>query len=80
MRIRWKLLIAMLAMILVPILVLRWSARSGMQEMGDELAAAARNALIQKARDELQIIVEEHSTVLQRERELIEMILQFQTA
>ncbi|CAB1077736.1 Serine phosphatase RsbU, regulator of sigma subunit [Olavius algarvensis Delta 1 endosymbiont] len=78
MRIRWKLLIAMLAMILVPILVLRWNARSGMQEIGDELAAAARNALIQKARDELQIIVEEHAIVLQRERELIEMILQFQ--
>jgi len=78
MRIRWKLLIAMLAMILVPILALRWNAQRGMQDMGDELAAAARNALIQKARDELQIIVEEHATVLQRERELIEMILQFQ--
>ena len=80
MRIRWKLLIAMLAMILLPILLLRWNAKSGMQEMGDELAAAARNALIQKAKDELQIIVEEHATVLQRERELIEMILQFQVA
>ena len=74
MRIRWKLLIVMLAMILVPILALRWNARSGMQAMGDELAAVARNALIQKARDELQIVVEEHATVLQRERELIEMI------
>ncbi len=78
MRIRWKLLIAMLAMILLPILLLRWNAQSGMQEMGDELASAARNALIQKAKDELQIIVEEHATVLQRERELIEMILHFQ--
>jgi sigma-B regulation protein RsbU (phosphoserine phosphatase) len=80
MRIHWKLLIAMLAMILLPILLLRWNAQSGMQEMGDELAAAARNVLIQKAKDELQIIVEEHSTVLRRERELIEMILQFQVS
>ena len=80
MKIRWKLLVVMLAIILVPIALLRWNARSGMQEMGDELAAATRNALIQKAREELQIIVEEHSTVLQRERELIEMVLLFQAS
>ena len=70
----------MLAMSLVPVFLLRWNARSGMQEMGGDLATATRNALIQKARDELQIIVEEHSTVLQRERELIEMVLQFQAS
>ena len=80
MKIRWQLLVVMLAIILVPIALLRWKAQSRMQEMGDELAATTRNAMIQKAREELQIIVEEHSTVLQRERELIEMVLQFQAA
>jgi len=80
MRIRWKLLIVMLAMILIPILLLRWSAQRGMHEMAHELADATRDALIQKAREELKIIVEEHSTVLRRERELIEMILKFQAA
>jgi len=80
MKIRWKLLVVMLVIILVPIALLRWNVRSRMQEMGDELAATTRNALIQKAREELQIIVEEHSTVLQRERELIEMALQFQVS
>ena len=80
MRIRWKLLIAMLAMILVPILFLRWNAQSSMQEMGDELAATTRKAMVKKAREEMQIIVEEHSTVLQRERELIEMILRVQAS
>lgn len=80
MNIRWKLLVVMLAMILVPIVLLHWSAQSGMQEMGDELAATTRNAMIQKAKEELQIIAEEHSTVLQRERELIEMILKLQAS
>ena len=80
MNIRWKLLVVMLSMILVPIVLLHWNAQSGMQEMGDELAATTRNAMIQKAREELQIIVDEHSTVLQRERELIEMVLQFQAS
>ncbi len=80
MKIRWKLLVVMLSIILVPIALLRWNAQSKMKEMGDELAATTRNALIQKAREELQIIVEEHSTVLQRERELIEMVLQFQAS
>ena len=73
-------MVAMLAMISIPIVFLHWNAQSGMQEMGDELAAATRNALIQKAREELQIIVEEHSTVLRRERELIAMALQFQAS
>lgn len=80
MKIRWKLLVVMLAIILVPIALLRWNAQRGMQEMGDDLATATRNALIQKAREELQIIAEEHSTVLQRERELIEMVLLFQAS
>ncbi len=73
-------MVAMLAMISIPIVFLHWNAQCGMQEMGDELAAATRNALIQKAREELQIIVEEHSTVLRRERELIAMALQFQAS
>ena len=36
MNIRWKLLVVMLSMILVPIVLLHWNAQSGMQEMGDE--------------------------------------------
>jgi sigma-B regulation protein RsbU (phosphoserine phosphatase) len=70
----------MLAMILIPLLLLRWNAQSGMQEMGNELAGVTRDAMVQKAREELKIIVEEHSKVLRRERELIEMIIQFQAA
>ena len=80
MRIRWKLLIVMLAMILVPLVLLRWNAQNSMQAMGTDLAATASNALIQKAKEELQIIVEEHSTVLRRERQLIEMIIKLQAS
>ena len=76
MRIRWKLLILLLSLSLVPILVIRWSDQRSMAKMGDDLATMTRAVLVQKVAFELRILVEEHSRVLRRERELIEMVCQ----
>ena len=80
MRIRWKLLIVLLALSLIPILVVRWNGQKSMKKMGDDLAAMTRAVLVRKAAFELQILVEEHSRVLRRERELIEMALRVQAS
>jgi sigma-B regulation protein RsbU (phosphoserine phosphatase) len=80
MRIRWKLLIVLLGLSLVPILVIRWNDQRSMENMGDDLATITRNVLLQKASVELRILVEEHSRVLRRERELIEMALRVQAS
>ena len=80
MRIRWKLLVVLLSISLVPIFVLRLTGQRSMQRMGNDLASIAREALIQKAGLELTLLVEEHALVLRLERELIEMILRVQAS
>ena len=80
MRIRWKLLIVLLSISLVPILVLRVNGQRGLQKMGNDLAAIAREVLIRKAGLELTLLVEEHASVLRLERELIEMTLRVQAS
>ncbi len=78
MRIRWKFLIVLLCISLVPILVLRWMGRYSMRELGDDLAGRTRDVLIQRTSQELKSLVEEHATILMRERDLVEMALQVQ--
>ena len=80
MRIRWKLLIVLLSLSLVPILMLRVNGQRGMQRMGNDLASIAREVLIKKAGLELTLLVEEHAWALRLERELIEMILRVQAS
>jgi sigma-B regulation protein RsbU (phosphoserine phosphatase) len=80
MRIRWKILIVLLSIALIPIMLMRWNAQRSMQKMGNDLATIARDALINKASLELRIIVEEHSRVLRREKDLIEMALRVQVS
>jgi sigma-B regulation protein RsbU (phosphoserine phosphatase) len=80
MRIRWKLLIVLLSIALVPIMLMRWNAQRSMHKMGNDLATIARDALVHKASLELRIIVEEHSRVLRREKDLIEMALRVQVS
>ncbi len=78
MRIRWKFLIVLLCISLVPILVLRWMGRHSMRELGDDLAARTRDVLIQRTSQELKSLVEEHAAILMREYDLVEMALQVQ--
>ena len=75
MRLRWKILILLLAISLVPILLLRIAGQRSMRHLGNDLAERTRNVLIDRAGTELEMIVEEHARILQRERELLEAVL-----
>ncbi len=80
MRIRWKLLIILLSISLVPIFMLRVNGQRSMENMGNDLASIAREALMRKAGLELTLLVEEHAFALRLERELIEMVLRVQAS
>jgi len=80
MKIRWKLLLVMLLISLIPMMYMLWHGQRDMQNLGKELATSTRNVLIQRANLELKIISEEHARILQRERDLIEMALKLQAS
>jgi phosphoserine phosphatase RsbU/P len=75
MRIRWKFLIVLLSISLIPMVVMRINGQHAMQELGNDLAAQAKNALINETKFALKRLVEDHARVLKRERELLEMTL-----
>lgn len=80
MRIRWKLLILMLSISVLPMLIMRVYGQRVIQELGDELAGRTRNTLIQQANQDLERLVENHVMGLKREKGLIEMALQVQAS
>lgn len=80
MRIRWKLLIVLLSISLVPILFMRWNGQRSMKNMGNDLAKRTRDVLSLRTSSELKNLVEEHATILRRERDLLEMALQVQAS
>jgi sigma-B regulation protein RsbU (phosphoserine phosphatase) len=80
MRIRWKFLLVLLAISLIPMLLMRWMGQRSMQELGNDLATRTRDVLIRETSLELNNLVEEHATILRRERDLVEMALQFQAS
>ena len=49
-----------------------------MRELGDDLAGRTRDVLVRKASRELKDLVDEHATILSRERDLVELALQVQ--
>jgi phosphoserine phosphatase RsbU/P len=75
MRIRWKFLIVLLSISLIPIFVIRLGGQQAMRELGNDLATQAKNALIIETKVALKRLVEDHARVLKRERELLEMTL-----
>ena len=80
MRIRWKMLILMLSISVLPMLIMRVYGQRVIQELGDELAENTRNTLIQKANLDLERLVESHVRLVKREKDLIEMALQVQAS
>jgi sigma-B regulation protein RsbU (phosphoserine phosphatase) len=78
MRIRLKFLVVLLCISLVPMLLMRWTGQRSMRELGDDLVVKTMGVLISRARIELKGLVEEHATILGRERDLVEMALQVQ--
>lgn len=77
MRIRWKFLILLLGISLTPIAVMRLGGQQAMRELGNDLAAQAKNALSIESKVALKRLVEDHARVLTRERQLLEMTLSF---
>jgi phosphoserine phosphatase RsbU/P len=80
MRIRWKMLILMLSISVLPMLVMRGYGQRVIEDLGDELAARARNTLIEQANSDLERLVENHVTGVRREKEIIELALQVQAS
>ena len=80
MRIRWKFLLILLCISLLPVLIMRWNGQRSMRELGDDLAARTHAVLVQKASRELKDLVVEHATILRRERDLVEMALRVQAS
>ena len=80
MRIRWKFLLIFLCISLLPVLIMRWNGQRSMRELGDDLAGRTRDVLVRKASLELKDLVDEHSTILRRERDLVELALQVQAS
>lgn len=77
MGIRYKLLTLLLLISLAPLLVVGVSVKRDLVRLGDELAARSSGALLRKASDGLQRIVEDHARVLRREKQLLESSTQF---
>lgn len=72
MSIRYKLLILLLFISLVPLLSLGAVVRRDLTRMGEDLAVRSENVLIHKASTGLTRIVKDHARVLGRERLLLE--------
>lgn len=72
MGIRYKLLILLLFISLVPLLLLGNGVRRDLTRLGTDLAASNSRVLVAKAEDGLRRIVEDHARVLGREKQLLE--------
>ena len=80
MRIRWKFLLILLCISLFPVLIMRWNRQRSMRELGDDLDGRTRDVLVRNANRYLKDLVDEHATILSRERDLVELALQVQAS
>lgn len=71
---RFKLLILLMFISLLPLLLVRTVVERDILHMGDKLAERSENVLVHKASNSLQRIVEDYARVLGRERQLLESI------
>lgn len=78
MRLRFKLLLLLLGISLVPLLVLRMMNQNSVYEMGEEIARRARAMIIHRSSVQLQQRVADHAFVMSREHQLLELALQTQ--
>ncbi len=77
MGIRFKLLILLFFIALVPLLVVSFRIQNDLRELGEGLVTRSSNNLVRKANSGLQRIVEDHARLLQREKQLLEANTQF---
>jgi sigma-B regulation protein RsbU (phosphoserine phosphatase) len=78
MRYRWKLLILLLAISVVPIIVSNTITVRAVSRFGDKISSQMRENLIASAEKRLRFLVDSYSSWLWQGRERIEMALIFQ--
>ena len=75
MKIRWKILILLLGVALIPIGAMRWAAYKGMRSLGAELSEHTRSVLIERACSELGQLVKDHAMILEKQTQAIGLAL-----
>ena len=78
MRFRWKLMILLTMIALVPIVATRFIGTQGVRVLGDDLVARSRQNLNQKTKGQLKFVVEAYSRLLAQNREALEIALLYQ--
>ena len=78
MRFRWKLLILLIVIAVVPIAAMRTFGVHSARSLADQLTAQARDQLIRDARSRLAFFVDSYSQLLRRKRLQLEMALAVQ--
>ena len=78
MRYRWKLMILLLVIALVPLGTMRMVGIRGVRLLSNELVSRARKNLSRQATDRLQLIVESYAQMLRQGRQQLEIALIFQ--
>jgi sigma-B regulation protein RsbU (phosphoserine phosphatase) len=73
--IRWKLLILLLVIALVPLAVVTYIGQRGARQLGTDFADQAGSIVARDAQNHLQAIVEHAARTLYRQRQLIELAL-----
>jgi sigma-B regulation protein RsbU (phosphoserine phosphatase) len=77
MGIRYKLLVLLFFIALVPLLVVSFRIQNDLTELGEGLVARSSNNLVRRANSGLKRLVEDHARLLQREKQLLEANTQF---
>ncbi|MCP4250085.1 MAG: SpoIIE family protein phosphatase [bacterium] len=78
MSIRWKLLILLLALALVPLLFITLLDRHAMLSLGQDLGSQARESLTERTGEQLQQLIHSQADRLRREKESLEHTLRGQ--
>ena len=80
MRIRWKILVVLLSISIVPMLIQRCNSNRIIHALAGELGKRAGDALVRQSTQALKRLVEDHARVLKRDGELVERVLKAHSA
>jgi sigma-B regulation protein RsbU (phosphoserine phosphatase) len=78
MRFRWKLMILLLLIAIVPMIAMRFMGSQGVRILGDELVERSRQNLNNATKSRLQFVVDAYSQMLSQNRETLEIALVYQ--
>jgi sigma-B regulation protein RsbU (phosphoserine phosphatase) len=78
MRFRWKLLILLVIIALVPVLIMRAFGVHGLRRLGTELVSQTSKNLVASAQNQLHLIVNSYSQMIWQGREQLELALMVQ--